>query len=364
MRTWRTNPVETLTVTRGAECWVFDADGKPYLDLLSGTWCNVLGYGHPRWQEAISEQVSKLAHVGPQFLTEEVERALNALAEVLPPALTRAVLLNTGSEAVELALKMARAATGAHEVAVVERSYYGATICALSLSEAGRGAPYLPAPEWLHRLPAPFCARCPLGRSEPCADGFPCLDPLERLAEEAERGNRRIAAVLFEPVLANGGVIVPPIGYGARLRALATCCGALLVTDEVTTGLGRTGRWLGCEHEGIVPDILILGKALGAGLPVAAVATTEDVEARCQGVLTHIQSHQNDPFSARVAATVISVLKEERLIEGPRKGLSSRRAQLRSLPGRDASVPEAAGVGLSGLPVPEDATIGEAGGHL
>ncbi len=296
---------------RGQGCTVWDATGRPYLDLLAGTWCNVLGYGHPRWVEAIQRQTAKLAHVGAHFPTEEVDEALSKLGEILPPALNRAVFLNTGSEAVELALKMARTATGADGIVVIEKGYYGATTYALSLSEAGRAAPYLPRLGTVHRLPAPTCRRCPAGRSWPC-DGFACLDHLRTLANG---GKGRIAAVLYEPVMAVGGVIVPPPGYGVRLHELATRCGALLIAEEVTTGLGRTGRWFGFEHDGLVPDILVIGKAIGAGLPVSAVVTTQAVEAECQPILRHVQSHQNDPFSGRIAATVISILQEEHLVQ-------------------------------------------------
>jgi len=290
---------------------VWDAAGKSYLDLLSGTWCNVLGYGHLRWVEAVQAQVSKLTHVGAQFPTEEIGAALSKLRQVLPPVLNRAVFLNTGSEAVELALKMARAATGADGIFVIEKGYYGATNYALALSEAGRAAPYLPRSRNIHRLPAPTCRRCPGGRFWPCED-FACLDSLRALADE---GDRHIAAVLYEPVMAVGGMIVPPSGYGAHLRELATRCGAFLIAEEVTTGVGRTGRWFGFEHDAIVPDALVIGKALGGGLPVSAVVTTQEVEAPCQGVLRHVQSHQNDPFSGRIAATVISILQEEHLVE-------------------------------------------------
>jgi 2,2-dialkylglycine decarboxylase (pyruvate) len=311
MRLWRTNTLHDITLTHGLGCKVWDASGKPYLDLLSGTWCNVLGYNHPGWVEAVQNQVAKLTHVSAQFNTEETESFLSGLSNILPPELNRAVLLNTGSEAVELALKIAHTATGADGVIVVEKGYYGATNYTLALSEAGREASYLPLLTNHHRLPAPNCRRCPVERSWPCED-FACLDSLKVFADA---GDSPFAAVIYEPVMVGGGIIMPPPGYGALLRELSTLCGALLIAEEVTTGMGRTGRWFGFEHDNIVPDVLVIGKALGAGLPVSAVVTTEEVETRCRGELRHIQSHQNDPFSSRIAATVISILQQEHLID-------------------------------------------------
>ena len=311
MRLWQTNPLEGITLAGGEGCRVFDPSGKAFLDMLAGTWCNILGYGHRRWVKAAQEQLSALAHVGSSFATREIEEAMGKLREILPAALNRAVFLNTGSEAVELALKMARAATGAEGVIVFDRGYYGATTYALSLSEAGRDVPYLSTPQGIHRLPAPICRSCPAGRTWPCGD-FACLQ-MPPASGNGDRGG--IAAVLWEPVMGVGGMIVPPIGYGARVRELASRCGAMLIAEEVTTGMGRTGRWFGFEHDDVVPDILVIGKALGAGLPVAAVVTSESVEECCRGVLRHVQSHQNDPFSGRVAATVISIMQDEGLVE-------------------------------------------------
>jgi 2,2-dialkylglycine decarboxylase (pyruvate) len=310
MRLWQTHSLCDVTLVRGESSTVWDAAGKPYLDLLAGTWCSILGHNHPRLGEAINNQVSKLTHVGSAFPTEEVERALEKLGEIVPLELGCAVFLNTGSEAVELALKMARAATERDEIVVVEKGYYGATTYAFALSEAGRNATYLPDLGVVHRLPAPICRRCPVGQTWPC-ETFPCLDSLRTLSEE-EKG--RIAAVMYEPVMGVGGVIVPPPGYGGELRKLASQCGALLIAEEVTSGMGRTGRWFGFEHDAIVPDILIVGKAIGGGLPISAVVTTTDVETRCDGILRHVQSHQNDPFSGRIAATVISIIQEEGLV--------------------------------------------------
>lgn len=308
MRSWNTHPFHEITLAGGKGSTVWDDRGKTYLDLLSGTWCATLGHGHPRWAAAVQRQAAGLVHAGSGFPSEGLAAGLAKLGEILPPELDRAVFLSSGSEAVELALKMARAATGGNEIVITEGAFYGSTPYALSLSEVGRSMPYLPAPGTVHRLPKPDCRRCPMGCGQGCNQTFPCLEPLEKL-----RG-RPIAAVLYEPAISGAGILLLPPGYAARLKELAAACGAPLVCNEVTTGMGRTGRWFGFEHGGLVPDLLVLGKVLGAGLPVAAVATTAALEAACGGRLLHGQSHQNDPFSGALAAEVIAILQDEGLV--------------------------------------------------
>ena len=342
MQIWRTNPFERLVLTRGQGCRVWDDRGNSYVDLLAGCWCSVLGHGHPKLVEAIEAQAAKLIHAGPPFLSGEIQRALAKLGEIVPAELTHTVFLNTGSEAVELGLKMARAATGADAVVALARSYYGATTYALSLSEAGRAVGWLPPVGAVVRIPAPDCRNCPAGATWPCND-FPCLNPL---CELAERQDRAVSAVIFEPVLANAAVIVPPPGYARRLRDLTTQLGALFIAEEVTTGMGRTGRWFACDHEQVVPDILVIGKAVGAGLPVAAVVTTAQVEERCAGVLTHVQSHQNDPFSGCIVATVISIMQEEGLVSRAESLGAHLLASLRELQGRHTCIADVRGRGL------------------
>ena len=342
MQLWRINRLQDIALARGKGCTAFDTAGKPYLDMLSGTWCNILGYGHPRWVEAVRSQVAKLPHLGSEFVAPEIEKALAKLEEILPSVLDRAVFLSTGSEAVELALKMACAATGARGVVVVEGGYYGATTYALSLSEVGQGAEYLPRLDGVHRLPKPDCRRCSAGEVWPCGR-FSCLDPLRDVGRDQ---GESVAAVLYEPVMAAGGVLVPPTGYGERLRELANRCGALLIAEEVTTGVGRTGRWFGFEHDAIVPDILVIGKAIGAGLPVAVVVTTAEVEDRCQGILRHVQSHQNDPLSGQVAVTVISVLQDERLVDQVTERGAYLLEGLKELQARSSPIYDVRGKGL------------------
>jgi len=310
MRVWKTLSMRETVMTRSEGCRVWDKDGNSYLDLQSGYWCNVLGYGNPDLTVPVKSQVDRLVNVMSAFRTEEVELALGELEKVLPQTLCRAAFLNSGSEAVDLALKMARAATGRTGMVVNERGYYGATSYPFSLSWPGIEASYLPDPGEVHRLPPPLCQSCEHGSREDCTC-FRCLDGLQRLVDE---GNTNIAAVMYEPVF-GAGILVPPIGYGARLREYADALGALLISEEVTTAPGKTGRWFAYKHDGIEPDILVLGKAVGAGFPVSVVVTTEEVEERCRDSLLHVQSHQNDAFSGRVVATVLSIIREQGLVE-------------------------------------------------
>jgi len=342
MKILRTSPLSGLRLVKGEGCWVWDETGKRYLDLLAGTWCNVLGHGHPRFIQVVRTQIEKLVHTGAGVMTEEIRSAAECLSKILPPHLERITFLNTGSEAVEFALKLARIATGRQEVIAFQRGYYGATNQALALSEAGLGVPYLLPKSSVPRIPAPTCHRCPVNGAYPEC-GFHCL----RIWQSNVKGMaRQTAAIIFEPVLAAGGVIVPPSGYLKALAELARDWDCLLIAEEVTTGVGRTGRWFAFEYDGIAPDILVLGKALGNGLPVAAVVTTAQVEESCAGRLRHVQSHQNDPFSGAVATAVVDIIREEGLVEHAREMGAYLLQGLRRLQSGHSGIDDARGLGL------------------
>jgi 2,2-dialkylglycine decarboxylase (pyruvate) len=335
MRLLRTSPPPTMTLTSGQGCYLYDGNGRQYLDLLSGLWCCGLGHSHPRFVATLQGQLERLVHLNSSFGSQEIAAATELLSQVLPPYLDRVTWLNTGSEAVELALKVARLATDHDTVVVWERGYYGATNLAWALSGPADGG-------WCHppalQVSTPHCSRCPLKTTYPACD-FLCLD-------EALASIKQASAILYEPVLAVAGVIVPPPGYGKRLQEWARRVGALLILEEVSTGLGRTGRWFGFQHDDLEPDLLVLGKALGNGLPVAAVITTAEVEARCGDRLRHVQSHQNDPWSGAVAAAVIETMREERLVERCASRGTVFLDQLSSLADQWGVVTEARGLGL------------------
>lgn len=339
-----TGQFSELCPTKGEGCWVWDRSGNRYLDLLAGTWSNVLGHCHPAFTRRVQSQLERLVHVGSREITREILEAADRLAEVLPEKLNRVTFLSTGSEAVELAIKIARIVTGCQNIVSFRQGYYGATNQALALSEVGRDIPYLAPFQSIYdlRIPAPDCSHCALD-IDPSQCAFRCLNSW--VAESEDRVNDQTAAILFEPIIASQ-IIVPPPGYITRLAEIAARWNSLIIAEEVTTGLGRTGEWFGFQRDGIVPDILVLGKALGNGLPVAAVITTSEVEADCTGRLKHVQSHQNDPLSGAAAIAVIEIIKEEGLIENVNQMGSYLLDSLKGLKQTHFGIKEVRGAGL------------------
>lgn len=314
MEIFHTSPLSDFKPVRGEGCWLWDEKGRQYLDLLAGTWCNVLGHAHPRFTEVVQRQIVKLVHTGTGIVPKEIRDAADRLGGILPPHLNYVTFLNTGSEAVEFALKAARIATQRPEIVSFRQGYYGATGNALSLSEIGRGATYLPAVSKIPPITAPTCYRCPIRKTYPQCE-YACLHEWQA---EAEKYAKQVAAIIFEPVQGRG-VIVPPPGYLKALAEVAKMWDCSLISEEVTTGIGRTGNWFGFQRDNILPDIVVLGKALGNGLPVASVATTTEVERAFAGKFIHAQSHQNDPFSGAVAAVVIDIIRDECLLDRVRE---------------------------------------------
>ncbi len=343
MELFRCSPLRSIEPVRGEGCYVWDQSGKKYLDLLSGLWCLGLGYSHPGFNAAVRGQLDKLINVGTGIVPEEIYEAMEALRTITPAALKRVVFLSSGSEAVEFSLKAACAATGRSRIVGLERGYYGATSRTFVLSAAGRQVDYIPHSKD-PQITSPFCTQCPIQQTYPDCK-FECLHAsVKRIAEELDVEN--IAAVIFEPVQAGPGVMVPPPGYLQALAELVQSWGALLISEEVTTGMGRTGRWFGFEHGGIIPDILVLGKILGNGFPVSAVITTEAVEEACMDKVRHVQSHQNDALSGKVVTTTIQIMQAEGLIEQSARMGDYLLDGLQQLCDKHSIVSEARGCGL------------------
>src|SRR5262245_19901271 len=285
--------VRRLPVARaqGRGSRVCDVAGREYIDLTVGWGVTSIGHCHPALVEAIREQASGLMQTTNLFYTLPQLELIEALCGVAPPALARAFLVNSGTEAVDGALKLAHRATGRAQFVSTHNSFHGRTIGALGVIGQAK-----------HR--DPYAAIVP---------SYGLTVPFDDLDAAAHAIGPRTAAFIVEPVQGEGGVNVPRPGYLRGLRALCDRHGALLILDEIQTGIGRTGRMFALEHDGVVADVVTVGKGLGGGFPVAAFLTTEVVAATV-GLGDHGGTYVGNPLACAAANAVLRVVEEDHLV--------------------------------------------------
>jgi acetylornithine/N-succinyldiaminopimelate aminotransferase len=280
-----------LAIARGQGSLVWDVDGREYVDLTAGWGVTAIGHCHPALADAICDQARTLMQTTNIVYTEPQLELAERLERITPAPIHRSFFVSSGAEANEGALKLAHRHTGRSRFLATYNSFHGRTLGAMGC--LGQDKYRAPWESIVH--PATFV---------PYGD----LD-----AARAAIGTD-IAAMIVEPIQGEGGVNPAPDGY---LRGLAEAlheAGALLILDEIQTGVGRTGRWLALEHSGVVPDILTLGKGLGGGFPIAAFLATEEVMASVQPG-DHGGTYAGNPLAARAAATVLRVIEEEGLVD-------------------------------------------------
>ena len=301
-------------IERAAGSYVYDAAGTPILDFTSGQMSAILGHSHPDVVATVTDSIGSLDHLFSGMLSRPVVDLAKRLSETLPASLSRVLLLTTGAEANEAAIKMAKLATGRYEIVSFDRSWHGMTSGAAAATfSAGRRGYGPPVPGNL-TLPTPNAYRSPFRHPDGSYDWEAELQYGFDLVDQQSSGS--LAACLVEPILSSGGIIEPPPGYLARLQQMCAERGMLLIADEAQTGLGRTGLMYAFEREGVVPDLLTLSKTLGAGLPVAAVVTSTEIEQDChdRGFL-FFTTHVSDPLAAAVALTVLRVIERDGLVQ-------------------------------------------------
>jgi len=282
-----------IEVERAEGAWLFARDGKRYLDFISGIGVANLGHGHPAVLAAIARQAQRHLHVmvyGEYVLDAQVELA-RRLAELLPPPLEQIYFTNSGAEAIEGALKTARKATGRHALVAFDGAYHGDTMGALALA----GNPAFRAP--FEPLPGPV-RHLPYGE----------IGALEAV-------DRNVAAVVIEPVQAEGGVRMPSLDFMRSLRQRCDQTGALLIFDEVMTGFGRTGKLFALEHFGVTPDLIVMAKALGGGLPLGAFGASPALLSVLahDPPLGHITTFGGHPLSCAAALAALQANVEGKL---------------------------------------------------
>jgi 2,2-dialkylglycine decarboxylase (pyruvate) len=330
----------------GEGCYVIDADGRRILDMAGGQFCTVLAHGDKRLVAAIARQAEKLIHIGDQYVSDNVLTCVSKIAEITPPKLTKSVLLSTGSEANECAMRMAKVATQRTGMLAYDRGYYGISLATRNLSAISDiygKVDFQPAIPGQLRLLTPNCGQCPLKLSHPEC-GVQCLKvSVDQVANQVEN----IAAVIVEPIISAGGMIVPPVDYVQELARFARSTGALFIADEAQTGFGRCGTWFDIEHYGIEPDILVFSKTSGNGYPTAGVVVSEPVAKELENRgFTHLSSHQNDPLAAAVISTVIDVIRDDHLIANAASVGEYFRSQLAELQQRHPLIADIRGRGL------------------
>lgn len=277
---------------QGEGCWVYDQAGKRYLDFSGGYGVLSLGHRHPKVIEAIKDQLDHLALSCRVFFNPLQAKLAERLAHIAPGELSFSFFSNSGTEAIEAALKTARLATGRTDFVSIEGSYHGKTFGGLSVSGRQRyKEPFAPLLSGCHVLPF---------------GDIPALD---------QALTSKVAAFLIEPILGEGGIHVASIDYLRRARELCDERGVLFIADEVQSGLCRSGRWFAIDHSGVAPDMMVLAKALGGGvMPIGATLMTPKV-ARCYRgrPLLHTSTFGGNPLACRAALAALDVMEEEDL---------------------------------------------------
>lgn len=284
-----------VTIVRGRGVLVFDSEGREYIDCTGSYGTCIVGHAHPRVAEAIADQARELISCHGSTYNDARARLVAKLLTIAPAGLNRFFLSNSGAEAVESAIKLARKRTCRRKVVAVKGGFHGKTHGALSAT-------------WDSKYRRSF---------EPLVPDFMHI-PFDNEDVAHDVISRDTAAVLFEPIQGEGGIRVASASWLHLLRDLTRDAGALLIADEIQSGFGRTGRMFACDHFGITPDVMCLGKGIASGLPLAVTVSNDDIMSSL-AVGEHTSTFGGNPVVCAAAAATISVLLEERLVENSAK---------------------------------------------
>jgi len=312
----RISLLSELAISHGSGATVTDLDGNVYIDFFAGVGVASLGHAHPRYVQTVEAQLRKIT-VG-SFASESRLRLLSLIAEVAPGPLRRTQLYSGGSEAVEAAIRLAKSYTGNFEVVGFWGGFHGKTggVMALIGDESKQG--WGPLPPGQYSIPYADCYRCPFGTTYPGCGMF-CLDFARRAIKTTTSG--AVAAILVEPMQGTAGNVIPPPEFLPGVKEIAREIGALVIADEMITGFGRTGKMFGCEHTGVIPDIMTVGKGMGSGFPISGLISTDEiVEAKpFARPSASSSSYGGNPLAAAAALATIETIIEEKLVENSRR---------------------------------------------
>jgi acetylornithine/LysW-gamma-L-lysine aminotransferase len=311
-----------LVIEKGSGATLWDINGKRYIDCMGGYGVSVVGHCHPRVVEAIRKQVGKLITCHGSLYNETRVELLERLVKISPRGLDKIYLCNSGAEAIECAIKLARKHTGKTEIIAFTGSYHGKTLGALSAT-------------WNPKYREPF---------EPLVPGFKFV-PFGKIDKVEQAISEKTAAILIEPIQGEGGVHVPPNGFLEALRKLCNEREILLIFDEVQTGLGRTGKMWASEHWGVTPDVMCVAKGIAGGIPMGATIATADIMSSLK-IGDHTSTFGGNPLACAAASATIDVILEEKLAERAAITGEYFKKQLSQLQEQSKIIREVRGLGL------------------
>ena len=339
--------ITNLTVDRGEGSWLVTTDGARYLDYTSGIGVTNTGHAHPRVVAAIQAQAAKLLHGQQNIVYHEPGlRLYERLAGLLPGGPWQAFLANSGAEAVEAAVKVARAATGRPAIVAFRYAFHGRTGQAMALTAAKdvyRGA-FEPLPGSVYHADYPYCYRAAGGAHDPSACTCDWEERLDLLFHQLVYPDK-VAALIVEPVIGEGGYIVPPPGFLPRLREITRQHEILLVADEIQTGFGRTGELFAVRHWDVEPDIVVMAKGIASGLPLSGILARPELLAALKPG-SHGGTYGGNAVACAASLATLDVIEEEGLLANARERGAQFLAGLRRLAASHQSIGDVRGLGL------------------
>jgi 4-aminobutyrate aminotransferase-like enzyme len=332
-----------LAMARGSGATLWDEDGNQYIDFIAGIAVGSVGHCHPHYVETLKRQAERLTF--GSFTTETRARFLELMASVTPEGLTRIQLFSGGAEAVEAGLRLAKAATGRQEVVGFWGGFHGKTGGVLGLLGSDfkhHQGPFLPGQ---YSTPYADCYRCPLKLRYPDC-GIACAEYVRDVIRYQTAGE--IAAIIVEPIQGTAGNIIPPDGFLRAIQSVARDHGALLFADEMITGFGRTGSMWGTDHDGVVPDIMTVGKGVGGGFPLSGVVSTETLTSAkpWSNPSFSSSSYGGNPLASAAGLAALEIILKEDLVEQSHRVGAVMLAELHRLKEKYRTVGEVRGRGL------------------
>ena len=329
---------------RAEGSYIYTTDGRKLLDFTCGIGVTNTGHCHPKVVEAIREQAGLFIHAQANIVVHQpMLRLIEAVRKVVPPSIDSFFFSNSGAEAIEGAVKLARAATGKQNIIVFSGSFHGRTAgtMALTTSKTIYRAGYGPLPSGVFVAPFPYAFR--LGMNEEQASQY-ALNALEELLL-SQTAPKETAAILIEPVLGEGGYVVPPKSFMQGLREIADKNGILLIFDEIQSGFGRTGKWFALEHFGVVPDIMTVAKGIASGLPISGVFSRLDLMKKWE-VGSHGGTYGGNAIACAAGVATIHAMRDEKMIENAAERGVQLMTGLRKLQEEYSQIGDVRGLGL------------------